>query len=115
MNTALENSRNETTSTQRSTYYAGLDSFLDMVRNAPEIVVDDRLTVRVLSDPYTGEQVVRNYGGTHFCLRLPKEVPFASIGDIVRTVLAEKEKAYQRGKNEERTRTVANFFSTAAH
>ena len=113
MNTALETSRNETTSTQRPTSYAGLDSFLDMVRSAPEIVINDRLTVRVLSDPYTGEQVVRNYGGAHFCLRLPKDVPVASIGDIVRTVLAEKEKAYQMGQNAERTRTVANFSSTA--
>jgi hypothetical protein len=113
MNTALESSRSETTSTQRLTYYAGLDSFLDMVRSAPEIVINDRLTVRVLSDPYTGEQVVRNYGGAHFCLRLPKDVPVASIGDIVRAVLAEKEKAYEMGRNEERTRTVANFSATA--
>jgi hypothetical protein len=109
MNTALETSRNETTSTQRPTSYAGLD----MVRSAPEIVINDRLTVRVLSDPYTGEQVVRNYGGAHFCLRLPKDVPVASIGDIVRTVLTEKEKAYEMGRNEERTRTVVNFSSTA--
>ncbi|WP_280139492.1 hypothetical protein [Microvirga massiliensis] len=42
MNTALETSRNETTSTQRPTYYAGLDSFLDMVRGAPEIMINDQ-------------------------------------------------------------------------
>jgi hypothetical protein len=113
MNTALETSRSETNSTQRPTYYVGLDSFLDMVRSAPEIVNNDRLTVRVISDPYTGEQVVRNYGGAHFCLRLPKDGPVASIGDIVRAVLTEKEKAYQKGRNEERTRTVTSFSSTA--